>query len=59
MLTVRLDDVPDVCNIEVALLIQRIMSLIEFSVDVFQGMRFFDGETAILLFGPQLISRSK
>ena len=57
MLAVRLDDVSDVCNVKVALLIKRFMSLIVFGVDAFQGLRFFNGETSVSLFGTQFISR--
>ena len=56
MLTEGLNDVSDLCNDEVALLIQGLMSLIEFSCDALHGLYFFDGKAHISSFCPKFTS---
>ena len=57
MPAVRLDDVSDAGDVEVASLVYRFMCLIVFGGDAFQGSRLFGRETGMPFFRPQLVSR--
>ena len=57
MLAIRLDDVSDVSDVEVALLIYRFVNLIVFGGDAFQCSRLFGREVSMPFFRPQLVSR--